>query len=133
MTFADDAPFHAHVYQEPGQRAAWDALHARLTTLAAEGGIADLVMVGARREGPVGPHPLPQFEIHFLKRALPRILPLIGATGLRALIHPLTLDDLADHTILATWLGKPLDLDLTVLDPPGENQGVARFGERDVS
>jgi hypothetical protein len=24
-----------------------------------------------------------------------------------------------------------LELDLSVLDPPGHNQGVARFGERD--
>jgi aromatic ring-cleaving dioxygenase len=128
MSFADDAPYHAHIYHEPGQRPASDALHARLTALQAE--LADLKMVGKLRAGPVGPHPLPQFEIHFLKRALPQVLPLIEASGLRALVHPLTDDDLADHTTLGHWIGAPLELDLSVMDPPGQNQGVPRFGKR---
>ena len=130
MTFADDAPFHAHIYHEPGQRAVSDDLHTRLTAL--QGELPDLRMVGKLREAPVGPHPLPQFEIHFLKRALPQVLPLIEASGLRALVHPLTDDDLADHTTLGRWIGgPPLDLDLSVMDPPGQNQGVPRFGKRD--
>lgn len=129
MSSADDAPFHAHIYHEPGERAASDDLHAQLTALRSE--LPDLKMVGRLREGPVGPHPLPQFEIHFLKRALPQVLALIEASGLRALVHPLTDDDLADHTSLAHWIGAPLDLDLSVMDPPGRNQGVPRFGKRD--
>jgi len=132
MTFAEDAPYHAHIYHEADQRAASDALHTRLTEMLAGGAAPDLKMVGKLREGPVGPHPLPQFEIHFLKRALPGILPLIEASGLRALVHPLTDDDLADHTTLAHWIGAPLDLDLSVMDPKGQNQGVPRFGRRDV-
>lgn len=44
---------------------------------------------------------------------------------------PLTDDDLADHTTLAWWIGEPLELDTSVLDPPGVNQGVARFGKSD--
>jgi len=40
-------------------------------------------------------------------------------------------DDLADHTSLGTWIGEPLALDLSVLDPPGTNQGKARFGKSD--
>jgi len=131
MTFAEDARYHAHIYHEPGQRAVSDALHEQLSALQAAGEIADLLMVGKLRERPVGPHPLPQFEIHFLKRALPQVLPLIEASGLRALVHPLTDDDLADHTTLAHWIGAPLDLDLSVMDPPGRNQGVPRFGRRD--
>ena len=35
---------------------------------------------------------------------------MIGRNGLRALIHPLTDDDLADHTTLAHWVGEPLAL-----------------------
>jgi len=131
MTTDATAPYHAHIYHGPGQRAASDALHARLTELLNSGETPDLKMVGKLREGPVGPHPLPQFEIHFLKRMLPTVLPLIEASGLRALVHPLTDDDLADHTTLATWIGEPLDLDLSVMDPPGANQGVPRFGKVD--
>ena len=47
------------------------------------------------------------------------------------LVHPLTDDDLADHTALGRWIGEPLDLDLATLDPPGHNQGIARFGRTD--
>jgi len=132
MTTDGAAPFHAHIYHEAGQRAASDELHARLTRLKDSGELADLLMVGKLRDGPVGPHPLPQFEIHFLERALPTITPLIEASGLRALVHPLTQDDLADHTTLAHWIGGgPLDLDLSVMDPVGENKGVPRFGKVD--
>jgi DOPA 4,5-dioxygenase len=80
---------------------------------------------------PVGPHPVPQFEVHFLDRSRPKVVAAIEASGLRALVHPLTDDDVADHTSLAQWIGEPLALDVGVLDAPGENQGVARFGKSD--
>ena len=82
-------------------------------------------------QGKAGPHPIPQFEVHFLEKALDSILPLLQGSGLRALVHPLTNDDLADHTTLAHWIGEPIPLDLSTLDPPGMNQGVARFGKSD--
>ncbi len=50
---------------------------------------------------------------------------VLKETGLRALVHPLTQDDLADHTSLGEWIGEPVDLDLTELDVRGINQGVA--------
>ena len=83
------------------------------------------------RDGPVGPHPKGQFEIHFREDAVKQVVALIESTGLTALVHPLTDDDLADHTSLGQWIGEPLPLDLSVLDPPGMNQGVARFGKSD--
>jgi DOPA 4,5-dioxygenase len=82
-------------------------------------------------EGKAGPHPIPQFEVHFLESAREEIVPRIEASGLQALVHPLTDDDVADHTTLAQWVGAPIELDLTTLDPPGMNQGVARFGKSD--
>ena len=87
--------------------------------------------IRAMRDMSVGPHPKPQFEIHFLADALPAVVELIQGSGLTALVHPLTDDDLADHTSLGTWIGEPLPLDLSVLDPPGMNQGVGRFGKTD--
>jgi DOPA 4,5-dioxygenase len=80
---------------------------------------------------PIGPHPMPQFEIHFPERSAVAVAATIEATGLKALIHPLTNDDVADHTILARWIGEKLALDITVLDPPGTNQGMPRFGRAD--
>ncbi len=120
-----DAPFHAHVYFEPASRSIAERLHRQLAN--AKGAL----FVGELRDQPVGPHPKPQFEVHFLQDALPGMLALIEASGLTALVHPLTDDDLADHTTLAQWIGEPIPLDLSVLDPPGVNQGVARFGKSD--
>jgi DOPA 4,5-dioxygenase len=79
----------------------------------------------------VGPHPKPQFEVQFLASALSAIVPLFRASGLTSLVHPVTDDDLADHTTLAEWIGEPIPLDQSVLDPPGHNKGLARFGKVD--
>lgn len=124
-------PWHAHVYYDPDS---WDAaqrLHRQLSDRLKQGSFAGLVLVGHMYDRGVGPHPKPQFEIQFHESAVPAITEVLKATGLTALIHPLTDDDLADHTTLAQWLGEPLPLDESVLDPPGKNQGFARFGKED--
>jgi aromatic ring-cleaving dioxygenase len=125
------APYHAHVYYEPGTRDAAQRLRDELVAMKRGGATPDLQFVGELRDSCVGPHPKPQFEIHFLARALPRLKPALSAAGLTVLVHPLTDDDLADHTTLAEWIGEPLPLDVSVLDPPGRNQGVPRFGKGD--
>jgi aromatic ring-cleaving dioxygenase len=122
------APYHAHIYYLPEERAVAEALRQRFRALTASG---EVLYVGELRDGKVGPHPIPQFEIHFRQDQLPTLRPMLEACGLRVLIHPLTDDDLADHTSLGAWIGEPVDLDLTTLDPPGINQGVARFGRTD--
>jgi len=126
------APYHAHIYYDLGDRVAADRLHRELSNSKGRGDLASVLYVGELRDRNVGPHPKPQFEVHFLKEALSEILGRIRASGLTALVHPLTDDDLADHTSLALWIGQPLVLDRSVLDPPGMNQGIARFGRSDV-
>jgi aromatic ring-cleaving dioxygenase len=118
-------PYHAHIYYEPGERAAANLLLQRLAQS------KFVLFAGELRDQPVGPHPKAQFEVHFREDALAQVVALIKETGLTALVHPLTDDDLADHTTLGQWLGEPLPLDLSVLDPPGVNQVVARFGKSD--
>jgi DOPA 4,5-dioxygenase len=125
------APYHAHIYCTPGTRAAAEAMRRDLIDRMGTGAIARLLFVGQLKDGKAGPHPIPQFEIHYTEEALPAILELIEASGLTALVHPLTDDDLADHTTLAHWIGTPIELDLSTLDPPGMNQGVARFAKSD--
>jgi len=120
-----NAPFHAHVYYGPSERAVAQSVRAQLANR------EEILFVGRMADGPVGPHPIPQFEVHFDASGQPIVEALLRAAGLRALIHPLTDDDLADHTALATWIGEPLALDVSSLDPPGMNQGVARFGKSD--
>ena len=116
------APWHAHIYYTDAERAKAAALR---ELFRAE---PRVLFVGQLTGRPVGPHPIPQYEIHFLEGARAGVVELIEVSGLRALVHPLTDDDLADHTTLGHWIGEPLELDLSVLDPPGVNQGVARFG-----
>ncbi len=130
MTDAYD-PFHAHIYFGDADRGAAEQLHAELRTNKGRGELADVVFVGEMTHRAVGPHPVPQYEVHFYRKALPAVLARIRASQLRALVHRLTDDDLADHTSQAIWIGDPLPLDLSVLDPPGMNQGIARFGKSD--
>jgi len=125
------APFHAHIYYSADERPVAEALRAEFQRRLSIEGDQRLLFVGAMTDRAVGPHPVPQYEIHFLETSRWSVVAAIEESGLRALVHPLTDDDLADHTSLAHWIGEPLELDVTVLDPPGVNQGVARFGKSD--
>jgi len=129
----DNAPYHAHIYYEAETRAVAQALQQRFFAAKDSGEIPALLFVGALRDRKVGPHPIPQFEIHFACAMLPLLLPLLEGSGLTVLVHPLTDDDLADHTKLGHWIGQPLPLplDLSTLDPPGMNQGIPRYGKTD--
>ena len=126
-----DPPFHGHIYYSADERPRAAALRDEFARLMGEAE-PRVTYIGLMRDRNVGPHPMPQFEVHFFESSRTAIVAAIEASGLRALVHPLTDNDLADHTRLAHWIGKPLELDLSVLDPPGHNQGVARFGRRDV-
>jgi aromatic ring-cleaving dioxygenase len=126
-----DAPYHAHIYYSAGERAAAEALRAAFVRLSAAGSDPHILFVGRMTDAGAGPHPIAQYEVHFLEASFAGVTAAIEASGLRALVHPLTDDDLADHTSLAHWIGAPVSLDLDVLDPPGRNQGVARFGKSD--
>jgi aromatic ring-cleaving dioxygenase len=128
---AGEAPYHAHVYYSPQERPVAAKLRDRLRTPSSGDPLAALLFVGELRDRKMGPHITSQFEIHFSERLLPVVEAELIRSGLRALIHPLTLDDLGDHTHLGRWIGAPVELDLTVLDPPGVNQGLARFGKTD--
>ena len=127
----EHAPYHAHIYYDLHDRGPAERLHELLSTARGPDRPVDLLFVGEMRDANVGPHPKPQFEIHFVENALPAVIKLIETSRLTALVHPLTDDDLADHTSLGVWIGEPLALKLSVLDPPGMNQGIARFGKTD--
>ena len=123
---SNEAPYHAHIYFSPEQRQSAEELKNRFES---DPGV---LFVGRMTEGKAGPHPIPQYEVHFLQESLEQVRKMIRASGLLALVHPLTDDDLADHTSLGEWIGgEALELDLTTLDPPGSNQGIPRFGKTD--
>jgi len=128
---AVDAPFHAHIYYSPDERPLAAALREKLHGARSGDPLSRLLFVGVLRDHKAGPHITSQFEIHFDESLLPDVEFELKRSGLRALVHPLTLDDLGDHTYLGRWIGDPVELDLSVLDPPGVNQGLARFGKTD--
>jgi aromatic ring-cleaving dioxygenase len=125
------APYHAHIYYAAHERPKAASLREKLLTALPGDPLSRLLFVGELRDHKAGPHITSQFEIHFEERLLPAVEAELNHSGLSALIHPLTLDDLGDHTYLGRWIGQPVELDLTVLDPPGVNQGIARFGKSD--
>lgn len=115
VTVADPAritAYHAHVYfrTEPERSAA-----AALRRAVAERFPA--ARLGSWHEQPVGPHPVPMYQILFAAPELARILPflMLNQGGLSILLHPETGDDYADHADHAAWLGAPLPLRLEVL------------------
>ena len=85
MMAEGDAPFHAHIYYSDGDRAVASALRDRFTA-----GDPEVLFVGRMMDKGVGPHPIPQYEVHFLENARPDVVAAIEASGLRALVHPLT-------------------------------------------
>ena len=132
MTVSDgQAPYHAHIYYTDESREAAAALRERFADAKKAGTISELLFIGSMGDHAVGPHPIPEYEIHFTKAMLPAVTAMLETSRLRALVHPLTDDDVADHTSLAHWIGEPLPLKLETLDPPGVNQGMARFGKSD--
>lgn len=120
-----EQPYHAHIYFDESERDAAAALREQLRAL------PEICFVGRMMPTGVGPHPIPQYEVHFGESARDAVIAMIEPTGLRALVHPLTQDDLADHTTLGHWIGEPLELDVSALDPVGHNKGVPRFGVSD--
>jgi aromatic ring-cleaving dioxygenase len=121
----DPAPYHAHIYYTPEQRDAAAALREQFRAA------TYVCFVGAMTDRAAGPHPIPQYEIHFTAEARDAVVTLIESTHLKALVHPLTQDDFADHTTLGQWIGEPVELDVSVLDPVGHNKGIPRFGISD--
>lgn len=68
-------------------------------------------------EGPLGPHPMPMFEVNvFNPEQLGALFSWFVANRgpCSVLIHPNTGDDVTDHTTNGTWIGEkvPLDVDL---------------------
>jgi DOPA 4,5-dioxygenase len=123
------APYHAHVYFTEGTKPVARELQRRLRALLTADREAGLLVVEDLDETAVGPHSLPQFEIHCYAAYLSKLLPMLEASPLISVVHPVTDDDLADHTSLAQWIHGTVELDLEVLDPPGQNKALARFGK----
>ena len=110
----DEAPtdFHAHIYFTDETRASALALRERLLNTT-----EFCVDVRPTRDRPIGPHPQPMFNVHVDDGNFAAFVHwLMRNHGPHpVLIHPVTGDDLRDHTHHAMWLGPALPLLLDAL------------------
>ena len=108
MTMPDDLHgYHVHIYYNDATEAASIALHDRL-----------IEQFGGQPSRPqftgiAGPHPVAQRQVILRKEAFTGdLVPwlMFNRHGLNILIHPLTDDEVEDHTEHAVWLGTPVGL-----------------------
>src|SRR3546814_6200606 len=70
-----DAPYHAHIYYDPAERPAAAALRDALA------GDPAILLVGPMTDRPIGPHPCPQYEVHFRACSVEAVTSRIEAAG----------------------------------------------------
>lgn len=101
--------YHAHIYFKPEQKMIADEFR----KLILENLSLLLHHVSPLYLGPLGPHPIPTFEIHFKSEYLDSVQEFLKLhrSGLSVLIHEDTGDDVQDHSENILWLGVPVNLD----------------------
>lgn len=104
--------YHAHVYFNEGTVDFASALCSRA------GEIFGL-KVGRVHQKLIGPHTEWSCQITFAAKSFDQVIPWLDEHrgDLSILIHALTGDDLADHTLYAYWLGDSVDINLDGLKP----------------
>ena len=109
---ASPSHYHVHVYYDERSRPSAAAFRGAIA-----GEFGGRVRVHPMIDRPIGPHPLPMFEVDVPAGELVAVTAWLRAHhGEHSiLLHPLTGDDLADHRDYPEWIGPPLPLDLTIL------------------
>jgi aromatic ring-cleaving dioxygenase len=104
--------YHAHVYFDAATRPVASDLRDNLMAA-----VSRSVRVHGLIDEPIGPHPLPMFEIDIPQGALEPVLNFLQLNHgpLSILVHPISGNELADHRDHSIWIGKQLSLDLSVL------------------
>ena len=103
--------YHAHIY--------YDGVATRDRAVILRQWIAErfLVRIGNWHASPVGPHPLPMFQVAFAKELVSVFVPwlMLNHLGLTVLIHPNTDRPRDDHLAHALWLGGILPLEVSAM------------------
>lgn len=103
--------FHAHIYYAPETRASAASLREKLVSHPRG------LSVYTLSDGPRGPHVKPMFGVDIPLDAMSDVLGflMINHGPHSVLIHPVTGNELLDHTHHALWLGHPEPLNLAIL------------------
>ena len=104
--------FHFHIYFEGREKEAlelWSLIKRKSTFFTA-------IPLRMNREA-VGPHPVPSYEVWVPQESFAAFYSFIlqHRGNLTVFIHPLTRNELLDHTDRATFIGKPYELHLARL------------------
>ena len=104
---------HAHIYYEAPTRE--KAVRFQQKIAANFGG---RVSVSRLVDRPIGPHPIPMFEVDLRTEILGELMPFLDREreGLSILLHPVSDEEVLDHTVRAKWLGEKLSLDVGFLE-----------------
>lgn len=104
---------HSHIYFTPSTREVAERLRNKIVTH-----FSDRTEISRLIDRPIGPHPLPMFEVDFRSEVARELVPFLEVEreGLSILIHPVSEDEVKDHSERAVWLGEKLDLNLTFLE-----------------
>ena len=113
MEFQDTSSiekYHAHVYFD-------ESTVEQAQLLCEAAGKRFPVTVGRMHRKPIGPHTCWSCQLAFSRNEHTDLLSwlALNRNGLTILIHPLTGNDLQDHTNYASWMGEPQALNLDVL------------------
>jgi DOPA 4,5-dioxygenase len=113
--------YHAHIY--------FDGPEARAQAMMLRDEIAARfrVQMGRVHDRPVGPHPLPMYQVAFETAAFEKLVPwlMLNRRGLSVVVHPNTDRVRDDHLVHALWLGTALPL-----DGSGLEESLAALGKR---
>ena len=104
--------YHAHVYFDESTRPLAAFLRDELA-------VRFQVRLGRWKDGPVGPHPVPMYQVAFEPRVFYQVVAwlMLNRQGINILIHPISgYGHAADHAHRAIWLGEPLPLDIAFLE-----------------
>lgn len=104
--------YHAHIYYDPA------ATRDRAACLRERVGQAfPEATIGRWHDELVGPHLRSMFQIAFPAAMLAAFLPrlMLNRGGLTIMLHPMTGNPYADHTVHAAWFGSILPLKLEAL------------------
>lgn len=97
--------YHAHVY--------WQNESQRREALLLRQPLAELgCQLGTIWDRPIGPHPLPMYQVNYNSNIAEEVEQILGTTKLDILLHEDTGDDVRDHTKGARWINNRLILDI---------------------
>ena len=110
--------YHAHVYYA-------DQIERDIAAAIREAAESSFELVMGRwRDEPVGPHPLPMYQMAFERALFPDFIPWLQSVHgpLSILVHTRTgVSDLMDHSAGAMWIGPSLELKLDFFDRDGKS------------